>query len=226
MKCWFVQLGAKIHGPITVSEVDKLFEKNRDCLVWGKGMDQWLTYPEWQKSVISVAEKESRTRLWQYRHNDAVSKILKIDELIAQLKALPSYDNVYVKSDLDPKWQLLFTSLPVTDKLGITRREQLRVPIFGFFEGHNLSLREDFRCKLLTVSEGGCGLTEALELKLGHSIRGQVVSPNLDQVIAITGDVVYAGPGGEIGIKFSTLPAESKSLVHDYITKFREVESL
>lgn len=226
MKSWFVQVGAKIHGPIEVSEVEKLSAKHRDCLVWGKGMAEWLSYPEWKKNVLAIAEKEARVRLWQYRYNDTVSKILRVDELVTELKTLPAYDNVYVKSDMDPKWQLLFTSQPVTEKLGISRRTQLRVPIFGFFEGHNVSLSEDFRCKLITVSEGGVGFTEALGLKIGHTVRGHVMSPNLNQNIPIVGDVVYTGPGGEIGIKFATLPAESKTLVVDYVTKFREADSM
>ncbi|MBL7543955.1 MAG: DUF4339 domain-containing protein [Bdellovibrionaceae bacterium] len=225
MKRWFIQVGPTIYGPIDVNEVENLIKKNSDALVWGKGMSEWLPYLEWKKSVLSVVEKESRTRLWQYRHNDHESKILKMDELVNELKKLASYDNVYVKSDIDPKWQLLFTSQPVTDKLGLTRRTQLRVPIFGVFEGHNISLKEDFQCKLITLSEGGCGFTDAFGLKIGHSIRGQLVSPNLNQTVPVVGDVVYSGDGGEIGLKFSSMPAESKSLVMDYITKFREAES-
>jgi hypothetical protein len=224
MKRWFVQTGTKIHGPLDVLAVEQLYLKNMNCLVWGKGMSEWISFSEWKKNAETIAEKEARSSLWQYRHNDQVSKILKIDDLVTELKALPTFDNVYVKSDQDPKWQILFTSNPVTQKLGITRRTQLRVPIFGFFEGHNITTNEDFRCKLLTLSEGGCGFTEAMGLKIGHSIRGQLVSPNLNQSLLITGEVVYSGPGGELGIKFSTLSPESKSLVYEYVTKFKEAE--
>ena len=137
---------------------------------------------------------------------------------------LSSFDNVYVKSDQEPKWQLLFTASTITERLGITRRNQLRVPIFGFFEGYNVALAENFKSKLLTISEGGCGLTDAYGLKIGHSIKGQIISPNINQPLPIVGDVVYSGNHGDLGIKFSSLSKESQSLVFDYISKFKETE--
>lgn len=225
MKRWFVQVDTKIHGPLTTEEVEEWHSKYNDCLVWGKGMNEWVSHFEWKLSQEQIAEKENRITLWQYRHNDKESKILKIEELISELRSLPSYDNVYVKSDVDPKWQVLYTSTQITEELGITRRTQLRVPIFGFFEGHNVTTSEDIRCKLLTLSEGGCGFTEARGLKIGHSIRGQIVSPNLNQTPTVFGDVVYAGNNGDLGIKFSSLSQESKSLVLDYITKFKGADS-
>ncbi len=225
MKRWFVQIGTKIHGPLSIEDVEKWHQKHKECLVWGKGMTEWVSHFEWKLSQDEAAAKENRITLWQYRKDDKESKILKIDELISELRGLSSYDNIYVKSDADPKWQILFTSSDVTEKLGITRRTQLRVPIFGFFEGHNLATNEDFRCKLLTLSEGGCGFTEALGLKIGHSIRGQIISPNLNQTIMILGDVVYAGTGGDLGIRFTQLTPETKALVLDYVTKFKEAEA-
>lgn len=225
MKRWFVQVGTKIHGPLSAEDVEKWHEKHKECLVWGKGMSEWVSHFEWKLSQDEAAAKENRITLWQYRKDDKESKILKIDELISELRGLSSYDNIYVKSDADPRWQILFTSSDVTEKLGITRRTQLRVPIFGFFEGHNLATNEDFRCKLLTLSEGGCGFTEALGLKIGHSIRGQIISPNLNQTLMILGDVVYAGSGGDLGVRFSQLTPEGKALVLDYITKFKEAEA-
>tara|TARA_B110001454_G_C12723308_1_gene436488 strand:- start:32952 stop:33632 length:681 start_codon:yes stop_codon:yes gene_type:complete len=225
MKRWFVQVDTKIHGPMSVDEVETWHSKHKECLVWGKGMGEWVSHFEWKRSLEEAAEKENRISLWQYRYEDKESKILKIDELIAELRALQSYDSVYVKSDIDPKWQILFSSSAITEKLGITRRTQLRVPIFGFFEGHNLTTNVDFRCKLLTLSEGGCGFTEALGLKIGHSLRGQIQSPNLGQTIAITGDVVYSGSNGDLGVKFSILSQESKALILDYVTKFKEADA-
>ncbi len=224
MKRWFVQIGDKIHGPLDVAEVEQFYTKHRDCLVWGKGMSEWIPHLDWKKSLEVATEKESRSTLWQYRFNDQESKIFKFDDLIEELHSLPTYDNVYVKSDQDPKWQVLYTSQAITEKLGITRRTLSRVPIFGFFEGQNLSQNEEIRAKLLTISEGGCGITEAMGLKIGHLIRGQLISPNLNQNIPVVGEVVYAGMGGEIGIKFSSVTPEIKSLVIEYITKFNEAE--
>lgn len=221
---WFVQIGDKIHGPLDAPEVDQLYIKNRDCLVWGKGLSEWIPHLDWKKSIEVSLDKESRSVLWQYRHNDKESKILKLEDMIEELRSLSSYDNVYVKSDQDPKWQVMYTSNAVTEKLGISRRTQSRVPIFGFFDGQNVSLNEELKCKLLTVSEGGCGLTEAVGIKIGHTIRGQIVSPNLAQTIPVVGEIVYSGTGGEIGVKFSSLSPEAKSLVLEYITKFNEAE--
>ncbi|OYZ19236.1 MAG: hypothetical protein B7Y39_12190 [Bdellovibrio sp. 28-41-41] len=225
MKRWFVQVGTKIHGPLSINEVEKWHTKHKECLVWGKGMAEWVSHFEWKLSLEEAAEKDNRISLWQYRINDKESKILKLDELIADLRVLQSYDNIYVKSDLDSKWQILFASSAVTERLGITRRTQLRVPIFGFFEGLNLTTNVDLRCKLLTLSEGGCGFTDALGLKIGHSLRGQIISPNLNQNITITGDVVYSGSNGDLGVKFSILSQESKSLVLDYVIKFKGAEA-
>ncbi len=224
MKKWFVQVGAKIHGPIDVNEVEQLIVKHKDGLVWGKGMSEWIPHAEWKASVEVAVEKEARALLWQYRFNDQESKLYKLDELVYELKQLPGYDKVFVKSDQDPKWQLLFTAITVTERLGITRRGQLRVPIFGFFEGHNITLAENFTSKLITISEGGCGLTDAFGLKIGHSLKGQIVSPNLTQPLPIVGDVVHSGDHGELGIKFSSLSQEAHSLIIDYIAKFKDVE--
>lgn len=222
MKRWFVQISAKIYGPLDVLEVQQWHSKSKDCLIWGKGLSEWLSFHDWEKSIVVSAEKEAGASLWQYRFGDQESKIYKLNELVDELKKLPSYDNVYVKSDQDPKWQLIFSAVTVAEKIGITRRMQMRVPIFGFFEGHNITLDEDFQAKLLTLSEGGFGLTNAFGLTIGHSLRGQIVSPNLTQTLPVVGDVVYSDNRGNIGIKFSSLSKESHSIILDYIAKFKE----
>ena len=148
----------------------------------------------------------------------------KLDELIFELKKKPNYEGILVKSDLDAKWQPLYSVQAITEKLGISRRTQLRVPIFGFFEGQNISSAENFSSKLLTISEGGFGVTDAFGLKIGQNVKGQIVSPNVSQALSIIGEIVYAGDHGELGIKFSSLSKESQNLVLQYISKFKESE--
>ncbi len=133
MKRWFVQFGAKINGPMTISEVEQMSAKHKDCLIWGKGMGEWIPHADWKRSIEVSLEKESKAVLWQYRFNEKESKLFKLDELIGEIKKLTSFESVYVKSDQEPKWQLLFTARAITERLGLTRRNQLRVPIFGFF---------------------------------------------------------------------------------------------
>ena len=38
-------------------------------------------------------------------------------------------------------------------------------------------------------------------------------------------NVVYAGTGGDLGIRFTQLTPETKALVLDYVTKFKEAEA-
>ncbi len=80
-----------------------------------------------------------------------------------------------------------------------------------------------FTARILSISEGGLGMTEAPMVKIGDRYKILLKSPNLFNPVTATGDVIFVGNDGYAGVKFVGLHPESKSSVIEYVRKFSEL---
>ncbi len=227
MNKWFVQKDNIISGPFDQTQIEQYLLRNleQSLLIWGKGMSEWLSPTEWNhylnlnKNKIETATKGP---VWKFKNDDKESEPLCFNDLILALKALDTFENAVVKNETLSKWESVFSISAVADALGVTRRNTPRVPILGFLVGERIDDHSPVHSKVVTISEGGCGVADDSSLRPGVSIKGVLQSPNLSTDIHIQADVVYVGPDGYTGLKFSSISPEFKSQIIEYINKFKE----
>lgn len=125
----------------------------------------------------------------------------------------------------EKEWKEIYSMPDIVQRLGITRRENQRVPILAQFSGSLVGTGSKVNARVITISHGGMGITDNFELKLGETIHGQLTSPHFYSPLTLTAEVTYAGLDGYVGLKFVNLNAEMQALVVDYIKRFgKDVE--
>lgn len=120
----------------------------------------------------------------------------------------------------DKEWKDIYSMPDIAQRLGITRRENQRVPILAQFSGILAGTVKKINSRVITISHGGMGITDNFELKLGETIQGQLTSPHFYSPLTLTAEVTYAGLDGYVGLKFVNLNDEMHALVMDYIKRF------
>lgn len=228
MSKWFAQKNNKITGPFDQTHIESLLQSNSDdLLLWGKGLSEWLTAKEWQDHIkgIQAEMTEAQNPNWYFKTSQSSSKPLNFNTLIAEIKKLNTYEDLMIKNDQQDKWVSIFALPLVADEIGITRRQMPRVPILGFLTGQRVDDHSTIKAKVVTISQGGCGVTEGTGITSGTSLKGIIKSPNLIGDIHISADVVYIGKDGYIGMKFSSISPESQSQIVEYVNKFKDSES-
>ncbi len=116
------------------------------------------------------------------------------------------------------QWKEFYAIQRVVDDLGLTRRSHPRVPIMGTLQGEYTD--GPVYARVISISEGGLGITEAPKLKIGDVVKGTLTSPNLFLTIHCTSTVVYVGQDGYAGLKFSSIPTEARNSIIAYVAKF------
>lgn len=224
MSKWFAQKNNKISGPFDKTQIENLINQNpNDLLIWGKGMNEWLGPNDWKNYLTNKTDELDSAKAnpkWYFKNDQFESPAFGFNQLIAELKKLETFESVYIKSETHLKWQSIFTVGVVADELGISRRKTPRVPILGFLSGLRVDNHNPIKAKVVTISEGGCGVTDAQGIQAGTSLKGTIKSPNLNSDIHISADVVYVGKDGYIGMKFSSISPESKSQIIEYVNRF------
>lgn len=226
MKIWFLLQQGEVVGPHTPEEIELMLPKLTEPLIWGKGSSEWLPPDRWKKHVkefeASLLKSQNaqspEPASWRYRIEGKEFPPVPFSELLNILRGLTDYSVIDVRSEKNRSWREVYSVHPIVDALGISRRAAPRVPIMGTLDCEAESGPQKLR--VLSISEGGLGVSEAKELKIGEKIRIQLQSPNLYQPISANCEVVYIGKEGYAGLKFVVLPHESRSLIIEYVKKF------
>ncbi|AZZ36791.1 hypothetical protein CIK05_08305 [Bdellovibrio sp. qaytius] len=120
----------------------------------------------------------------------------------------------------DKIWKEIYSVPEIVQRLGISRRENQRVPILAQFSGVIINTGAKINSRVITISHAGMGVTDNFELKLGETIQGQLASPHFYSPLTLTAEVTYSGLDGYVGLKFVKLSDEMQALVMDYIKRF------
>ena len=142
------------------------------------------------------------------------------EELTAFTAKQEDVSKISIFDKKDREWKEIYSMPDIVQRLGISRRENQRVPILAQFSGTHLGTNERFNGRVITISEGGIGITDNFDLKLGETIQGQLTSPHFYSPVNMTAEVTYAGLDGYVGLKFVNMNDETKALVMDYIKRF------
>lgn len=222
-KIWFILNEGQVTGPHDEEEIEHRLVSAKEPQIWGRGLSEWMGPARWRQSlneISHVAPSIAGTpHLWKVRIHGEEKSPMPYDDLITFLKSQKDLSPVEVAmGDGLPKWKEVYAFSQITGDLGVSRRAHPRVPIVG-----TLTCQSDegeFTCRVISISEGGLGITDAKNLKIGQQLKTSLTSANLFITINSTCDVVYVGGDGYAGLRFNGLPSEFKSSIVEYVNKF------
>lgn len=223
-KKWFINLKNLVQGPLDPGGIEKLVATDAKALIWGRGLPEWLPVHEWRQRLVQE-EKMVATLpagvFYKYLMGTTESEPLSFEHLIQSLRSEPQISMVQIWTSKLNKWNDIFTVEEVADELGLSRRSHPRVPIMGSYEGDGPDGK--FKYTVVTISQGGLGLGEAKNFKLGDRLKGQLNSENLFAPIFCFSEVVFVGTDGYVGLRFVALPTEAQSSIIEYVKKFGDL---
>lgn len=223
-KRWFVLLDDKISGPFESAEVEQKIGSTTEAEIWGRGLPEWVDFPRWrtlqtQHPALPNMELERR---YKFRYEGKESQFMSLTQLVSQLKRYRDFTQMEVWGEGLEGWSDIFKVPQIVDQLGISRRTHTRVPIMGTADCETGEYK--FRARVISISQGGIGITEGHGLQIGQKYKIAISSANLFVVIHCTCEVVYVGHDGYAGLRFENISGESKSVIVEYVRKFQEAK--
>ena len=222
---WFLFLDGQVTGPFTENEAETQALTKNSYLLWGRGLNDWYSLEKWKKKSkdleTNIAQSKLKAdRLWKVRIDGNEASPMNYGKMLDFLKSKADLATVQVWTEGYTEWKAVFQIHRIIDELGVSRRKYPRVPIDGqiFCE----STDGNFTIRALSISEGGLGATEALNMKIGNRYKMTLKSPNLFNPIHATAEVVYIENDDYVGLKFIGIHSESKSVIIEYIKKFTD----
>jgi hypothetical protein len=223
---WFLLLDSQVTGPFSKEDIEGRAATLEQSLIWGRGQGEWLNLEKWrlfQKEMIHLAQKikVSSDRLWKIRVTGQELKPMNHDQMIDFLKTQKDLSEVQLWTEGYSEWKDIYQIHKIMDELGVSRRQHPRVPIMGTLTCEGAS--GNITARVLSISEGGLGITDAPQMKIGEKFKSVLKSPNLYGPIHSTVEVVYVGSDSYAGMKFTSIHPESKSAIIEYVKKFTDL---
>lgn len=230
-------------------------EQMQLTFLWSRGHSDWIRADKWNSEISfnsptqtaplqnltkNVEKIETRTSVlevlediknhsiekWRVQYDFVDKGEMTKEELTTFTAKQDDVGKISIFDKKDREWRDIYSLPDVVQRLGLTRRENQRVPILAQFTGFLVGSQAQVNSRVITISHGGLGLTDNFELKLGETIQGQLTSPHFFTPLTLTAEVTYAGLDGYVGLKFIDLNAEMQTLVMDYIKRFgKDVDS-
>lgn len=172
-----------------------------------------------KQSEKTFAETFTESAFYRVQINFVDQPLMSKAELLGFISKQKDISTLSIQNPKTKEWTDVYAYPDIVERLGLSRRKHLRVPILANFTGTS-NKGVNLNVKIVTISEGGVGFTEVFDLKIGDLVEGQVSSPHFFQPLNINAEVIYSGLDGYIGLKFSQINDESKSAIIDYVKKF------
>jgi hypothetical protein len=233
-KRWFLLVDGQVTGPFADRDLEtqlssgtlKPSAEGTEPLIWGRGQGEWMTPDRWRAALAALNAQEAletqKSRQWRMRVQDKELSPMNLEELIEQLKDFSDLSPVRVWTEGFEDWKEVFHVQKIMTELGVSRRQHARVPIMGTLKCETpLGI---VNAKVISISEGGLGVTGVTGLHVGDKVRGNMTSPNLFVPINSTVEIVYLGGDGYAGLRFLGLPPEGRSAIIEYVKKFQQVQ--
>jgi hypothetical protein len=224
---WFLLTDGLVTGPFTKDDVESRLTMLTNALVWGRGQMEWMGPDRWRQFLKDADSQAAKAkggsdRLWKIRVAGQELRPMTHDQMIDFLRTQKDYGEIQIWTEGYTDWKDIYQIHKIMDELGVSRRQHPRVPIMGSLacEGATGTLT----ARVLSISEGGLGVTDAPQMKIGEKFKTILKSPNLYTPIHSTVEVVYIGGDGYAGMKFVSLHPESKSAIIEYVRKFTDLK--
>jgi hypothetical protein len=225
LRHWFILNDSKVTGPFSKSEIDHQIASQASALIWGRGQSEWVNHGRWQKLLSDFEENHRRQklqseRLWKVSVAGEELTPMNQQHMMDLLKSKTDLNDILIWTEGYSEWKEIYQIHKIMDELGVSRRQHPRVPIMGTLTCEGAS--GSFEARVLSVSEGGLGVTDTPPIKIGEKFKTILKSPNLFTPIHATAEIVYLGNDGYAGLKFIGLHSESKSALIEYVKKFQD----
>jgi hypothetical protein len=225
---WFLLRDGQVTGPYEKEDVESRLTLGSSPLIWGRGQTEWVAPDRWAQ-LLKEGESQLRSqrnagadRLWKIRIAGQELKPMNHDQMIDFLRTQKDLSEIQIWTEGYTDWKEIYQIHKIMDELGVSRRQHPRVPIMGTLTCEGAT--GNITARILSVSEGGLGITDAPDVKIGEKFKTILKSPNLYAPIHSTVEVVYVGADGYAGMKFISLHPESKSTIIEYVKKFTELK--
>lgn len=226
-KKWFILTDGLVSGPFERQEVELKTLGMTNSLIWGRGQTEWTNAERWQRHLKESDNPENTRiiseRLWNVKNSGIEMKPMTHDQMIDYLKEQKDLGEIQIWTEGYSDWKDVYQIHKIMDELGVSRRQHPRVPIMGTLTCEGTT--GNFNARVLSISEGGLGATEAPGVKIGEKFKTTLKSPNLYSPIHSTAEIVYVGEDGYAGFKFINLHSESKSAIIEYVKKFTDLKA-
>lgn len=226
-KRWFLLLEGQVSGPYSDFETEERLQGAKEILLWGRGHSEWMSPQKWRavmQALLAEAKLESqKSRLWKMRVDHKELTPMTLEELVEQLKDYTDLSPVRIWTEGFEDWKEVYQVQKVVDELGISRRTHPRVPIMGSLKCE--ATAGPMNARLISISEGGVGVNNAVGLQIGEKFEATLTSPNLLTQINAAMEVVYVGTNGYAGLRFLKIPSEARAALIDYVKKFAGAKS-
>lgn len=222
-KIWFILTEGQTSGPFEPLEAEEKLHNLPTAQVWGKGYGEWMTPEKWRQVLRDSGYNTQKTNpaqqqsIWRLREGGKELLPLPFTELVSFLKKQSQLEHFEVLPDTGGSWKEIYTVPPLVEELGISRRAHSRVPFIG-----NLQYEieeQTYTSRVISISEGGMGISDPQEIHIGTQFQGVLTSPSLFIEIPATFEVVYVTKG-YAGLQFVKLADEFKSSIIEYVNKF------
>lgn len=226
-KKWFLLNDGQVSGPFSKEDVESRSNLTASSLVWTRGQNEWVPSQRFDQLLrdMDSGDRKNRAhaeRIWKIRNAGQELRPLNHDQMIDYLKTLKDLSEVQLWTEGYSEWKDIYQIHKIMDELGVSRRQHPRVPIMGTLNCEGAT--GQFSARVLSVSEGGLGITDAPRVRIGEKFKTLLKSPNLYTPIHSTVEVVYVGVDGYAGLKFVSIHPESKSAIIEYVKKFTDIK--
>lgn len=171
----------------------------------------------------TIALKKN-TQRFKVQYDFVDQGYMNLDELLEYTSKQVDHSKIAVYDQDKKEWREVYSIAEVSERLGITRRKNARVPIMAQFSG-TTDQGEKINSRVITVSIGGMGLSDNFNLTVGELMSGQISSPHFFTPLNVSAEVTYTGQDGYIGLKFTQLNDDALALITEYVKKFSQAES-
>lgn len=216
---WFVKQGERVDGPFTTDNVLHQLTSgtvNKHDLIWGPGTEEWQNLANWQRGLNSLGKEQppdyAGEEAWHYAIDGQSKGPFSREQLIAQLKPLSGQIMVWTKGMKE--WAPLYEFHDLLTELGINKRQFPRADLSGkaILKGNGNTLI----APLLSISEGGFGISLDGGLVAGEGMSVELQSPSFREALQAKAEVRYVGQG-VIGMKFTQINAEAAGAIIQFI---------
>lgn len=225
---WFISQNENVTGPYTTDEV-KAKVQGTDVapsdLIWGRGLSSWQSLRGWQTELPNMSAEtvviEPVAEAWHYALAGKSYGPYNRASLVDELKHVHQLGEVMLWTKGMKEWAHLFEFHDILTEIGVNKRQFPRADIEG-----KCVIKTDSQtliAPVLTISEGGMGISLEAGLVPGQSCSVEIQSPSFRQEITAKADVRYAS-NGVVGLKFTNINSEAKGsiiqLVRQTTTRF------
>ena len=213
---WYIFDGGRVSGPFNPAEIHKQITEglNADSLVWDGVSPNWISILAW--NLEHLGQFTPSFDAWYFSVDGLQQGSFTLKELSDKIlnKEVPLHARFWTTGLI--KWVTLSELPQVVEGAGLLRRKVPRAPFVGDIEIKGMAADHALA---VTLSEGGIGLLNLLQLGVGAKISLNIVSQLFSENIETRATILHQN-GNISSLKFEGLSEKSKHCILNYISEF------